>query len=151
MWCLRLGGVGFWFISLIETYISNLSLTLSLEPSKKFVVGGGCWVVAVVESDFSVKLWPKPSWTITVDYATKDTLEEIEKDELIVSLNGVKATFHSIVWGKSVATVCNFYRWSCRGYYCQKWWNKWSYSYALGHVIVLIFWSSKCPWYQLLQ
>ena len=41
------------FFSLIEAYISNLSLLLSLEPSEKCVV--------VVESDFSVKLWPKPS------------------------------------------------------------------------------------------
>ena len=52
------------FLSLIEAYISSLSLILSLEPSDKFVVVGGCgwWVVVVgVESDFSVKLWPKPS------------------------------------------------------------------------------------------
>ena len=41
------------FLSLIEAYISNLSLLLDLEPSEKFVV-------VVVESDFSVKLWPKP-------------------------------------------------------------------------------------------
>ena len=52
----------------IEAYLSNLSLLLSLEPSEKFVVvgGGGWWVVVVVvvvvvESDFSVKLCPKPS------------------------------------------------------------------------------------------
>ena len=43
------------FFRLIEAYISNLSLLLGLEPSEKFVV------VVVVESDFSVKLWPKPS------------------------------------------------------------------------------------------
>ena len=36
-------------------YVSNRSLLLSLEPSEKFVlVGGG-------ESDFSVKLRPRPS------------------------------------------------------------------------------------------
>ena len=31
------------FFSLIESYISNLSLLLSLEPSEKFVVVGGGW------------------------------------------------------------------------------------------------------------
>ena len=39
--------------------MSNLSLLLGLESSKKFVVGGGWWWVGggwVVESDFSVKL-----------------------------------------------------------------------------------------------
>ena len=44
--------------------MSNLSVLLGLEPLKKFVVvmgGGGEWWVLGVESDFSVKLWPKPS------------------------------------------------------------------------------------------
>ena len=45
------------FIRLRKAYISNLRLLLSLEPFKKFIV-----VVVVVESDFSVKLWPKPSY-----------------------------------------------------------------------------------------
>ena len=32
------------FFSPIEAYLSNLSLLLSLEPSEKFVVGGGWWL-----------------------------------------------------------------------------------------------------------
>ena len=46
--------------SLIGAYISNLSLLLGLKPSEKFVVVGGGGL-AVLESYFSVKLWPKPS------------------------------------------------------------------------------------------
>ena len=54
------------FFSLIEAYISILSLLMCLELSEKFVVvvGGGWWWVVVVGSDFIGKLWPKPSWTI---------------------------------------------------------------------------------------
>ena len=42
------------FFSLGEAYIANLGLLLCLKPFKKFVM-------VVVESDFSVKLWPRPS------------------------------------------------------------------------------------------
>ena len=58
MWQLGVGLI----LGLREAYISSLSLLLCLELLKKFVVGGGGgWVVVVVvESDFCVKLWPKP-------------------------------------------------------------------------------------------
>ena len=35
-----------------------------------------------------------------IDYVTKDTLERIENNQLIVSLNEVKTTSHSIVQDK---------------------------------------------------
>ena len=38
--------VGGQFLSLIEDYMSNLSLLLGLEPSEKFILGGGgVWMV----------------------------------------------------------------------------------------------------------
>ena len=55
-------GVGYQFFSLREAYISNLSLLMSLDPSERFVLGGG-WFVVVIDSAFSVKLIPKPSRT----------------------------------------------------------------------------------------
>ena len=44
---------------LIETYIPNHSLLLSLEQLEKVSGGGGWWWV--LESHFSVQLKPKPS------------------------------------------------------------------------------------------
>ena len=46
MWSLRGWELGGQVISLREAYIQNLSLLGSLDPFKKFVVGG--WVVVVV-------------------------------------------------------------------------------------------------------
>ena len=59
--------------------MSNLRLLLGLESFKTFVVGGGGWLWWwVVESDFSVKLWPKPSWTIA------DKNKEIDELGLVI-------------------------------------------------------------------
>ena len=45
------------------SFIPNLSILRCLEPSKKFVVGGGGgWVV---EADFSVKLEPQAEQKVT--------------------------------------------------------------------------------------
>ena len=58
------GGGGALFLSFREANIPNVSLLLSLEPFKKFLVvgwGGVWWCGVVVEADFSVQLKPKPS------------------------------------------------------------------------------------------
>ena len=51
MWSLRGWELGGQVISLREAYIQNLSLLGSLDPFKKFVVGG--WKGGGVQTDFS--------------------------------------------------------------------------------------------------
>ena len=61
----RWGGGEALFLSFRGANIPNVSLLLSLEPFKKFLVvwwwGGVGWCSVVVEADFSVQLKPKPS------------------------------------------------------------------------------------------
>ena len=56
-----------YFFDLYEAYILNLGPIESLEPFKKFSVGGW-WVVVVVYSEFSVLLWSK-AFVLDLDQA----------------------------------------------------------------------------------